>query len=330
MAGQPQQAAAEQWKHDKQSVPIADGVVAAADVDQFTTYCTALSRSKAIPECYREEPGSIMSALILGRDLGVGDGAMLQNSFVLDGRVHPMTYILLGCCMKSPIFDASKYKVWTTGERFKDDYTWHCQGARVGGVPQEFSYSVAMAKRAGLWDKSSKSGKPLPWKVHPDDLGSKMPIARMMRKLFPDLIMGLVTSEEMIQAKAVDDIVDSFALSDADIEKQLTTAPEPEAPQPESAFFPTTPGVADKAEPEVVDVRAEPDAEPPREATTYKQIEMRYKNMSIEDRKAFREGKFQLVTEVKKWSDKDKNDLLIAMRDAEEIRNAPDQQTIEQ
>jgi len=311
MSGQPQQQTdAQRWKDDKRSVPMADGVVTAVDVDQFTTYCTALSRSKAIPECYRDEPGSIMSALILGRDLGVGDGAMLQNSFVLDGRVHPMTYLLLGCCMKSPMFDASKYRVWVTGERFKDDYTWHCQAARTGGVPQEFTYTVAMAKIAGLWDKSSKSGKPLPWKLFPDDLGSKMPIARMMRKLFPDLIMGLVTQEEMAHAAAVDDAVDNLDLSDADLTKQLTT--------------PIGPEIVDGLQEVVNAVAAETNTLPPPDpelaaanGETFEKIKKLYNAMTPNQLDPIRKNmNFGMVSEVEAWTPGEQTNLLIDLQDA--------------
>lgn len=304
---QPQNAQAAQWKADKASLPIDSGKIAATDADQFSTYCMMLSRSNAIPECYRNEPGNIMAALILGRDLGVGDGVMLQNSFVQDGRVNPMTYMLLGCVMQSPYFDAKQYKLWTTGKRFEDDYTWYCQAARAGGQPQVFSFSVAMAKRAGLWDKSSKSGKPLPWKLYPDDMGTKMPIARMMRQLFPGESKGLVTHEEMMQQAAVDNAIDSLALDDAALTEHLTTpvAPEPEPQRVEIETAIVGPG-------ETLDV-TEP---PPPVITTYDRLVALYRGLPPETRETIRkQHSIQSITDTKDWAPEDQTDLLIVLKE---------------
>jgi len=297
MAGQPQQTGPTrtEWEELKSAVPIVDGGFAEENASQLMTRCQMLSQSDALGDSYRDKPANIMVANEMAIALGVKLGIMLQNSFVHKGRINPMCYLLLGVCQKSPVFDHKAYKVWTSGVkhededggvRYENDYTWHCKMGRIGGETMEFTYSVAMAKTAKLWDKKSKHGDPLPWKLHPEDMGSKMPIARAMRKMFSDLTMGLVTAEEMVQAKAVDDLVDSFALSDEkQLEHDLTTAPDPDPEPPAEEPVPdapkATPPTPEHEPTYVPDLQPEPEPEPKPEATPPDVVDKQHGEMMV-------------------------------------------------
>lgn len=175
----------------------------------------------------------------------------------------------------------------------------------------EFTYSVAQAKTANLWGKVSKDKQPLPWAAHPDDMGTKMPIARMMRRLFADLTMGLVTAEEIAHAKAVDDAVGDLELDDAALTKQLTTQPEPGP-----VFDPEKTNPLPLPEPEPV---PEPVAEPAT-SDTFEKIKKLYNHLNDkkpdELERIRTEKGFGMVADVEPWPPEDQNNLLIAMQDA--------------
>lgn len=63
--------------------------------------------------------------------------------------------------------------------------------------PIEVEYSVADAKRAGLWMKKSRTGESTPWMTNPDDMLAWRAVSRMGKYYFSDTLLGLDIAESV-------------------------------------------------------------------------------------------------------------------------------------
>jgi hypothetical protein len=94
-----------------------------------------------------------------------------------------------------------------------------CEARRKGAEPVVRAFSVADAKKAGLWDKSG------PWKQYPFRMLQMRARGFAIRDAFPDLLRGIISVEEArdtpreakditpASGKVADDL-DAFAADD--------------------------------------------------------------------------------------------------------------------
>lgn len=94
--------------------------------------------------------------------------------------------------------------IWASGlvERYEhgwagegDDHHAWIRVRRRGGIDMRYSYSLAMARAAGLYQNEEKPKEP--WEKHPDDMLLWRCISRMGATLFPDVVHGLGIAEVM-------------------------------------------------------------------------------------------------------------------------------------
>lgn len=88
--------------------------------------------------------------IMQGMEIGVPPMQSIQLLAMINGRITAHSEAVPG------ILWAKGFKIreWFTGKEMADDWTAHCELTRPSGEKIEGSYSVADAKKAGLWDQS--------------------------------------------------------------------------------------------------------------------------------------------------------------------------------
>mgnify|MGYP003385602115 CR=1 FL=1 len=89
--------------------------------------------------------------IMQGMEIGVPPMQSIQLLAMINGRITAHSEAVPG------ILWARGFKIreWFTGTEMADDWTAHCELTRPTGEKIEGSYSVADAKKAGLWDQAA-------------------------------------------------------------------------------------------------------------------------------------------------------------------------------
>jgi hypothetical protein len=151
-------------------------------------FASAVAKSGLAPKGL-ETPEKILIALQAGLELGFSPMRALSAVAVVNGRPSLMGEAALakirqsGVCKHGPT-------IATRGE-----------GDKLAGVvrfqrdgmaePIEVTFSVADAKRAGLWGKSG------PWTQYPTTMLEWRAVARAAKLYFSDVLLGLALAEEV-------------------------------------------------------------------------------------------------------------------------------------
>lgn len=172
-----------------------------------------------------------MAAIQLGAEVGLAPMSALQRIAVINGRPSVWGDALLGICQRSGRFDHSAFRESFEGAPYEDSYTAVCFVKRIGsseGV--ESRYSVADAKKAGLWSKQGT------WQTNPKRMLKYRARAFALRDAFADVVTGLYDRDEMLDADIIEPrTVSSRDVTDAEIADGLRKKPEePPAPTDET------------------------------------------------------------------------------------------------
>jgi hypothetical protein len=128
-----------------------------------TTYTEAfefaqhLAKSSMVPSEYRGKPENILLAMQWGMEVGLAPLQAIQNIAVINGKPSVYGDALLAMVKGSPVCDDVIESFEGTG----DTLTAVCDARRKGKAPAVARFSVADAKKAGLWNKTG------PWQQYP-------------------------------------------------------------------------------------------------------------------------------------------------------------------
>lgn len=145
-----------------------------------------LASSSMVPRDFQGKPGNVLVAIQWGREVGLGPLQALQNIAVINGRPSIWGDAALALVRGHPDCLSVQEGVEGEGEARQG---W-CEVARRGEAPQRRTFSVADAKRAGLWGKSG------PWTQYPDRMLQLRARGFAIRDVFPDALRGVITREE--------------------------------------------------------------------------------------------------------------------------------------
>ena len=140
----------------------------------------AIAPTEFVPKGLRGRPVAILACILTGRELGLGPMESLRSVDIIDGRPSPS-----GEWMVSRVFDAGHviYAKEQTAEkctvvgRRRDDL-----GNTVAEM--EFTFTHAMAQRAGLTNKTN-------WKNYPEAMLYWRAVSQLCRQFFPDVLRGI-------------------------------------------------------------------------------------------------------------------------------------------
>lgn len=152
----------------------------------------AIANSQLCPQAFKGKPDDCLVAIQMGLEVGIAPLAALQNIAVINGRPSIWGDAALAVCMGSGVFDFARFREYQEGDG--DGWVARCRVARVGGYPVERSFSVADAKRAGLWGKAGT------WQQYPQRMLQMRARSWALRDCFADALRGLNIAEDSADA----------------------------------------------------------------------------------------------------------------------------------
>jgi hypothetical protein len=155
-------------------------------IQEAMRFSEILASSTMVPRDFQGKPGNVLVAIQWGREVGLGPLQALQNIAVINGRPSIWGDAALALVRGHP--DCASVQEGAEGEG--DARHGWCEVTRRGEQPQRRTFSIADAKRAGLWGKSG------PWTQYPDRMLQLRARGFAIRDVFPDALRGVLTREE--------------------------------------------------------------------------------------------------------------------------------------
>jgi hypothetical protein len=150
-------------------------------------FAEMVANSEFAPKEFRGKPASCLLAIQAGGEISLAPLQALQSIAVVNGRPAVFGDAALAVAKASPVCEYVTEKVEGDG----DQMVATCTAKRRGyPEPTVVRFSVADAKKAGLW------GKQGPWTQYPKRMLQMRARGFALRDAFPDVLKGLVTAEE--------------------------------------------------------------------------------------------------------------------------------------
>lgn len=146
-----------------------------------------VANSDFAPKDFRGKPASCVLAIQAGAEIGLSPMQALQSIAVVNGRPSIFGDAALAVVKASPVCEYVTEAVEGDGEQMVAT----CTAKRRGyPTPTVVKFTVADAKKAGLWGKSG------PWTQYPKRMLQMRARGFALRDAFPDCLRGIITAEE--------------------------------------------------------------------------------------------------------------------------------------
>ncbi len=150
-----------------------------------------ISKARCIPKEFQGNPSDILVAIQFGNDLGMKPMTSLQNIMIVNNKPSIYGDAMLAVCMAFPDF----IDCIETYDSEKQEAS--CTVKRKGREPVTRAFNKKMAEAAKLWGKVSSTGMPSPWVTNPERMLQFRARGFALRDMFPDVLKGMPTVEEM-------------------------------------------------------------------------------------------------------------------------------------
>jgi len=161
--------------------------LALSTMEDAFRFSQMVAKSEFAPKDFRGKPESCLLAIQHGSEIGLSPMQSLQNIACINGRPAIWGDAALAVAMASPVCESVSETIEGEGEQMVAT----CTAKRRGYVnPTVARFSVADAKKAGLWGKTG------PWTQYPKRMLQLRARGFALRDAFPDVLKGLVTAEE--------------------------------------------------------------------------------------------------------------------------------------
>lgn len=187
----------------------ADGLI--PQTQNMVALAKHLLESKMFPNA--GSLAGVVTIMEYGRELGLPPVAALNTMAVIRGRLTMEAKAMLAVANKNAGVS------WKVVELTNDKCTM--QFNRPGFEPCTVTFTVEEAKEAGLLSKDA-------WKLYRQDMLFARCASRGVRRIAPDAVLGLYSTEEMQDVKAIDETARK------DMEGAAKPVPAPVAPEPEA------------------------------------------------------------------------------------------------
>ena len=146
-----------------------------------------VANSDFAPKDFRGKPASCVLAIQAGAEIGLSPMQALQSIAVVNGRPSIFGDAALAVAKASSVCEYVTEAVEGDGEQMVAT----CTAKRRGyPTPTVVKFTVADAKKAGLWGKTG------PWTQYPRRMLQMRARGFALRDAFPDALRGMVTAEE--------------------------------------------------------------------------------------------------------------------------------------
>lgn len=165
-------------------IPIIDGELALHSLEQVYRVAKFLLQTGLVPSGYKNNQQAVALGILRAIQLKLSPLQVLENIYVQNGRIGMMGDLMLAL-VQPELKDLTKeYQ----GEG--DDYGCKLTIQRKGRKANLYSFSIADAKRAGLWQKDN-------FQKYPDRMLYYRALGFALRDEFPDLLKGIKSIEEL-------------------------------------------------------------------------------------------------------------------------------------
>ena len=161
--------------------------LALSTMEDAFRFAQMVSKSEFAPKDFRGKPESCLLAIQHGSEIGLSPMQSLQNIACINGRPAIWGDAALAVAMASPVCESVSETIEGEGEQMVATCTAKRRGYER---PTVVRFSVADAKKAGLWGKTG------PWTQYPKRMLQLRARGFALRDAFPDVLKGLVTAEE--------------------------------------------------------------------------------------------------------------------------------------
>lgn len=156
------------------------------ELERAEYWAKKLASSDLVPKDFKNNPANCFIAIQWGKDLGLAPLQATQNIAVINGRPA-----LWGDAVPALVI-ASKQCEYIN--MTLENNTAICKVKRIGQPEYISTFSMQQARTAGLLEKQG------PWKQYPDRMLQNRARAFALRDVFPDVLKGLYTAEELIDS----------------------------------------------------------------------------------------------------------------------------------
>lgn len=155
---------------------------------ELEAFANRVVRTQLVPQAYRNKPDDAMVAMMFGKETGgLGPLTSLQFIAVINGRPGYYSDAVPGVALNKGLI--TDIEILEEGAPFQDDYRKVVVITKANGNKTRAEFSVADAKRAGLWDKAG------PWKQYPKRMLQWRAIGYGVRDAAPHLLFGNTVEE---------------------------------------------------------------------------------------------------------------------------------------
>jgi len=206
--------------------------------DDLVRYASTIAQTDFCPKQFRGKPAEIAIAIAYGMEHGLAPITALQNTMVVNGRPSFWGDLIMGMVRQSGKMEYFKSKI-IGGAEFEDNFGYEIESKRKDDDnPVITRFTVADAKRAGLWGNPSKADT---WGKYPKRMLFHRARAFNLRDNFADVLQGLSFREEVedyrdpeyeVVNKSLDDKMNQKCI-DAGLKEPETKTETDVQPKPE-------------------------------------------------------------------------------------------------
>lgn len=173
---------------ERAPIAIEESGVSLRSFDEMARFSQAIIASGLAPKSF-QTPESVMVAIQTGMEIGLKPMQALQGIAVINGRPTLWGDAALAIVRAHPDF-LNIEEEFERGEN-EESMMAVCTIERSGQTPTRRTFSVADAKKAGLWKKAG------PWSQYPKRMLAMRARSFAMRDAFPDALKGCGIREEI-------------------------------------------------------------------------------------------------------------------------------------
>ncbi len=151
-------------------------------------FAKAMAQSQFVPRCFAGKPQEIVAAIMFGAEIGLSPMQALRGIQVINGQPAVYGDTLLAICQSHPKWGGKEEFFEKEGDA--DSLTAICIVRRKGEPDAKAKFSVADAKKAGLWGKAG------PWSQYSSRMLKMRARSFALRDQFADALRGIIAAEE--------------------------------------------------------------------------------------------------------------------------------------
>lgn len=152
-------------------------------LDEAKSLAKELAPAALLPGALKAKPADILAIVMTGQELGLAPMQSIRGIHLIEGRPSLSADALAAICLRSPVCEHLRV-IEFTDERVT------MEAKRKNDPPVRVTFTMADANRAQLANRDN-------WKKYPRSMLRARATAIVCRAVFPDVLMGVYTPDEL-------------------------------------------------------------------------------------------------------------------------------------